>query len=80
MLTWLSSSIGKLVAKWAAFAAVAIAVYWNIYADGRADQGAKQVAEQMHAPGEREKINDQVSKLPADRVRDELYRWVRNDG
>jgi hypothetical protein len=26
------------------------------------------------------KINDQVSKLPADRVRDELSRWVSNDG
>lgn len=47
ILTWLTSSIGKVVAKWGAIAAA-----------------------------EREKINDQVSKLPND---DELARWVRHD-
>ncbi|MFK3962168.1 hypothetical protein ACI2KT_01140 [Ensifer adhaerens] len=80
MLTWLTSSIGKLVAKWTAFVAIAVAVYWKIYTDGQAAERAKQVAEKMDAAREREKINDAVSKMPADRVRDELRQWVRNDG
>lgn len=80
MLTWLTSTIGKLVTKWTAFVAVGIAVYWKIYADGRATEQAKQVADRLDAVRERERIQDEVSKLPDDRVRDELSRWVRNDG
>lgn len=78
MLTWLTTSIGQIVAKWTAFVAIAIAVYWKIYADGQAAERAKQVAEKLDAVREREKINDTVSKLSDDRVRDELRRWVRN--
>ena len=78
MLTWLTSSIGKLVSKWAAFIGVALAVYWKIYADGQAAERAKQVADSLDAVREREKINDEVSQLPGDRVRDELSRWVRD--
>ncbi|MFT4163424.1 hypothetical protein [Shinella sp.] len=80
MLTWLTSSIGKLVAKWTAFVAIAVAVYWKIYTYGQAAERAKQVAEKMDAIRERERIQDEVSKLPEDRVRDELSGWVRNDG
>jgi hypothetical protein len=79
MLTWLSSSIGKTVAKWASFVAVAVAVYWKIYADGQAAERAKQVAERMDAAREREKINDAISKAADDDVRRELSRWVRHD-
>lgn len=78
MLTWLTSSIGKLVAKWASFIGIAFAVYWKIYADGQAAERAKQVAEKMDAVREREKINDAVSKLPDADVRSELSRWVRD--
>lgn len=78
MLTWITSSIGKVVAKWSAFLAIAVAIYWKIYTDGQAAERAKQVAEKMDAVREREKINDAVSKLPDADVRDELYRWVRN--
>lgn len=80
MLTWLTSSIGKLVAKWAAFMAIGVAIYWKIYADGRASERARQVAEKMDAARERERIQDDVSKMPADRVRDELRGWVRDNG
>ncbi len=80
MLTWITSSIGKLAAKWAAFVAIAAAVYWKVYADGQAAERAKQVAEKMSAVREREKINEAVSKLPDADVRDELRQWVRNDG
>ncbi|MDX0494109.1 hypothetical protein GOC53_28215 [Sinorhizobium medicae] len=80
MLTWLTSSNGKLVAKWAAFAAVAVAVYWKIYADGQAAERAKQVAEKLDAVRERERIQDEVSKLPDADVRGEPSRWVRHDG
>jgi len=80
MLTWLTSSIGKLVAKWAAFIGIAVAVYWKICAAGQAAERAKQVADHLDAVREREKINDQVSQLPDDRVRDELREWVRHDG
>jgi hypothetical protein len=78
MLTLLTSSIGKLVAKWAAFIGIAAAVYWKIYADGQAAERAKQVADRMDAVRQREKINDQVSKLPDTDVRDELRQWVRD--
>lgn len=80
IITWFTSSIGKAVAKWGSFVVVAVAVYWKIYADGQAAERAKQVAEKMASIREREKINDAVSKLPDDRVRDELRQWVRNDG
>lgn len=80
MLTWLSSSIGQIVAKWTAFVAIAVAVYWKVYADGQAAERAKQVAERMDAVRERERIHDDVSKLPGADVRDELRKWVRHDG
>lgn len=80
IITWFTSSIGKAVAKWASFVTVAVAVYWKIYADGQAAERAKQVAERIAAVRERERIQDEVSKLPDDRVRDELRQWVRNDG
>lgn len=79
-IAWLTSSIGKLMAKWAAYAAIGVAIYWKIYADGRASERAKQVAEKMDAVRERERIQDAVAKMPDDRVRDELRGWVRNDG
>jgi hypothetical protein len=78
--TWITSSIGKLVAKWTAFIAVAVAVYWKIYADGQAAERAKQVAEKLDSVRAREKIHDDVQKMPDAAVRDELSRWVRNDG
>jgi hypothetical protein len=80
MLTWITSSIGKLVAKWTAFAAVAVAVYWKIYADGQASERAKQVAERLDAVRKRERIQDAISKLPDNAVRNELRKWVRVDG
>jgi hypothetical protein len=80
MLAWITSSVGKLVAKWTAFVAIAAAVYWKVYTDGQAAERAKQVAEKMDAVREREKINDAVSKLPDADVRDELRKWVRHDG
>lgn len=80
VIAWLTSSIGKTVAKWASFIGIAVAVYWKIYADGQAAERAKQVAEKMDAVRERERIQDDVQKLPADAVRDELRGWVRVDG
>ncbi len=80
LLTWFTSSIGKTLAKWASLAAVAVAVYWRIYASGEAAERAKQVANNMNAQREREKLNDQISKLPDAVVRDELRKWVRHDG
>ncbi|MEY9831108.1 hypothetical protein ABIA25_002923 [Sinorhizobium fredii] len=80
MLAWLASALGKAVAKWATFAAIAVAVYWRIYASGQAAERARQVAEKVDAVRERERIQDAVSKMPDDRVRNELRQWVRNDG
>lgn len=79
-LAWITSSIGKTVMKWASFAAVAVAVYWKIYADGQAAERAKQVAKQMDAVRERERIRDGISQMPDADVRSELSRWVRHDG
>lgn len=80
IFTWLTSSIGKTAAKWASFVAIAAAFYWKIYANGQAAERAKRFAEKMDAVREREKINDGVSKMPDDRVFDELRQWVRHDG
>lgn len=80
MLTWLTSSIGKLIAKWTAFVAIGAAIYWKIYADGQAAERSKQIAEKMDAVRERERIRDAVAQMPGDSVRGELYRWVRHDG
>jgi hypothetical protein len=49
MLIWLTSSIGKLIAKWTAFAAIAVAVCWKIYVDGCASERAKPVAKKTYA-------------------------------
>lgn len=78
-IAWLTSSIGKTVAKWASFVGIAVAVYWKIYADGQASERAKQVAERMDAVRERERIQDAVSKLPDADVRNELRDWMRHD-
>lgn len=78
MLTWLTSSIGKLVAKWTAFVAIGAAIYWKIYADGQASERAKHVADKMDAARDRERIRDAVSKMPDAAVRGELSRWVRH--
>ncbi|UFS81575.1 MULTISPECIES: hypothetical protein [Rhizobium] len=79
VFTWFTTSIGKTVAKLVSFVAVAIAVYWRIYASGEAAERARQVANNMNAQREREKLHDQISKLPDAAVRDELRKWVRND-
>lgn len=80
LLSWLTSSIGKTLMKWASFATVAVAVYWKIYADGQAAERAKQVAKQMDALRERERIQDGISQMPDADVRRELRDWVRFDG
>lgn len=48
-IAWITSSIGKTVAKWASIVAVAAAVHWRIYATGRAEERANQVAEKLDA-------------------------------
>ncbi|MGE7368394.1 hypothetical protein ACQKKX_04895 [Neorhizobium sp. NPDC001467] len=80
MLIWLSSSIGKIMVKWTAFVATGVAIYWKIYAAGKAAERPKQAAEKMDAVRERQRFQDAVSKMPTDRVRDELLGWVRDDG
>ncbi len=79
ILTWLTSSIGQVVAKWGAIAAAGGLAYWRIRESDRATERAERAKETLAASAEREKINDQVSKLPDDDVRDELARWVRHD-
>jgi len=80
VFTWFTSSIGKTVAKWASFVAVAAAVYWKIYADGQAVERARRVALDINARKDRETIDDKVRKLDSNAVDAELSRWVRNDG
>jgi hypothetical protein len=78
--TWLTSGIGKTVAKWVSFVGVAAAVYWKIYADGQAAERARQVALDINARKDRETIDDKVRKMDGTTVDAELSRWVRNDG
>lgn len=54
IFTWLTSAVGKTVAKWASFIAAAVAVYWRVYASGQAAERAKQVTERMDAVRQRE--------------------------
>lgn len=80
MLSWLTSSIGKLVAKWGAVLAAVGLAHWRIRESGRAAERAERATETLKAAADRERIHDQVSKLPDDDVRRELSRWVRHDG
>ncbi len=79
ILAWLSSSIGKTVAKWGAIATAIGPTYWRIRESGRAAERADLAKETMQAAENRERIHDKVSKLPDAVVRDELRKWVRND-
>lgn len=56
VLTWFSTTIGKTVAKWMWFAAVAAAVYWKIHADGAAAERSKRIADDIAAQKDRETI------------------------
>lgn len=76
---WFATSFGKLVAKWGAIAAAVGLAYWRIRETGRAAERADRAKEMLDAAANREKINDAVSKLPDDRIRDELSHWVRHD-
>jgi hypothetical protein len=72
VLTWLTTSIGETVAKWASIVAVAVAVYWKIYADGQAAERARQLARDASAAKDRDNIDEHVRKMDGTAVRDEL--------
>ena len=78
LLAWFTSSIGKVVAKWGAILAVVGGIAWKIYASGKADQTAKDVADKFQKLRDREKVDDNVAKMPADAVHADLARWVRD--
>ncbi|MDR6664046.1 hypothetical protein [Rhizobium sp. 1399] len=79
LFAWMTSSCGKVVAKWGAIAAAVGLAYWRIRESGRAAERADRAYETTKAAANREKIHDQVSKLPDADVRDELSGWVRDD-
>lgn len=81
MITWLTSGIWKALAKWTLVAALLVAGYWRIYASGKSAEAAEEIvrenAERRERENKREKVDAEISTLDADRVRDELRRWVR---
>ncbi len=80
VLTWLSSSVGKFVAKWSAILAAAGVIYWKIQESGRAKERAKRAQETLKATQKRKEIDDEVNKMSDDDVKSELSRWVRDNG
>ncbi|MBY5462045.1 hypothetical protein [Rhizobium leguminosarum] len=80
VLAWLTSSVGKVVAKWGALGAAIGLAYWRIRESGRAAERADRAKDTLAAAAERERTHDDVSRMPDDRVRDELRQWVRRDG
>lgn len=75
------ASVWKTLAKWTVIAALLVAGYWRIYASGKSAEAADEIvrenAKRRARENKREKVDAEVSALDADRVRDELRRWVR---
>ncbi|MBY5329595.1 hypothetical protein [Rhizobium leguminosarum] len=79
IITWLSSTAGKTVAKWSVVMATAAAIYWRIYESGRNAEKAAEAQRDATATEKRKTIDEKVDRMPDAAVRDQLARWVRKD-
>ena len=80
VITWLSSTVGKTVAKWGVAVATAAAIYWRIYESGRSAEKAAEAQRDADTVTKRKSIDEKVGRMPDADVRDQLARWVRHDG
>ncbi|TBA24710.1 hypothetical protein [Rhizobium ruizarguesonis] len=79
VLAWLSSSVGKTVAKWSVAVATVAAIYWRIYESGRSAEKAAEAQRDAETITKRKTIDEAVDRMPDADVRDLLRRWVRHD-
>ncbi|MGO7445113.1 hypothetical protein ACC668_10445 [Rhizobium ruizarguesonis] len=79
IVTWLSPTVGKTVAKWSVVVATAAAIYWRIYESGKSAEKAAEAQRDAAATEKRKSIDEKVARMPDADVRDQLRRWVRND-
>ncbi|WP_427145172.1 hypothetical protein [Rhizobium pisi] len=79
IVAWLSSTVGKTVAKWGVVVATAAAIYWRIYESGRSAEKAAEAQRDAAAVEKRKTIDEKVDRMPDAAVRDQLARWVRHD-
>ncbi|MEF3134633.1 hypothetical protein OS035_24560 [Rhizobium sp. 268] len=80
ILAWLSSRFGRTVATWAAAVATAMAIYWRIYESGRSAERAAEAQRDAETITKRTTIDEAVDRMPNADVRNQLRKWVRNDG
>ncbi|NKL63284.1 hypothetical protein [Rhizobium leguminosarum] len=79
VVTWLSSTVGKTVAKWGVVVATAAAIYWRIYESGRSAEKAAEAQRDAETITRRKTVDEKVDRMPDAAVRDQLRRWVRHD-
>ncbi|MBY5318198.1 hypothetical protein [Rhizobium leguminosarum] len=79
VLAWLSSTVGKTVAKWSVVIATGAAIYWRIYESGRLAEKAAEAQPDAETITKRKSIDETVDRMPDAAVRDELRKWVRHD-
>lgn len=79
IVAWLSTTVGKTVAKWGVLMASAAAIYWRIYESGRSAEKAAEAQRDAAAIRKRKSIDEKVDRMPDADVRDQLRKWVRHD-
>ena len=78
--TWfVSSKAGRALAGAGAIALALGAALLKVFYSGQAAEKAKQDRASLENLRNREKINEDVGKMPDDSVRGELAGWVRDD-
>lgn len=75
--TWLlGSQIGRQVLIWGTIALTVMTVVWRIYAAGQAKERARQLEASLRNLRTRVKVDDEITKLPADERRKKLESWA----
>jgi Na+-translocating ferredoxin:NAD+ oxidoreductase RnfG subunit len=84
LLTFILSPIGRYVAVALLIAAALGGLYFKVTHDAvereRAAQRAAQLKASLEAQHTRQKVDDDVSRMGDDALRDALRRWVPDDG
>lgn len=80
-LAWIASTkADRWVASLAAATAIAAAVLLRVYGAGKDAEAAKQADENLESLRSRNRTDEVVDQIGDAARRDELARWVRDDG
>lgn len=80
VVTWLlGSQLGRQVFIWGSVVVLAGLIVLRIYAAGRASEKARQAEQSLRNLRERAKVDDEITRMPADARRERLREWVQRD-